>query len=90
MLLTRHNQGEALVLFSDAVVNWDAHFVEFDECGSCDGQSHSSTAIRFNIPLALTPELCILLLVTPLAVKGITSKLIPPLPDSPVLTAAVQ
>ena len=42
------------------------------------------------IPLALTPELCILLRVTPSAFKGMTSKLIPDRPGPPVRTAAVQ
>ncbi|PLB40563.1 uncharacterized protein BDW47DRAFT_101331 [Aspergillus candidus] len=53
------------------------------------GTRTSSSSMNVE-PLALTPELCILLRVTPGAARGITSRLIPDFPGPPVLTAAVQ
>jgi hypothetical protein len=51
---------------------------------------HLLDIIVLVLPLALTPELNIRRRVTPGAARGMTSKLIPDLPEPPVRTAAVQ
>lgn len=91
---TRHDDGEAFILFPNQIFDRHFDFVKLDVCGSCSSTSASWTKFQrkrvVDSPLAFTPEFEIFLHVTPFALSGIIRADTPFAPAPPVRTAAMQ